>query len=290
MFHQLRGHPVHTVDYGRGGTTIVGIAGAFGTCEIWEQPLELLSRTHRVIAYDHFGTGSTHVPAERVTFEEQVLLLESMLDVLAVDRCVLAGDSNMVAVAVEAALRWPHRFDGLVLVSGGVVHTETELVRRFIAGLREDFDATVDIFVGLCLPEDGSGHLRTWLRDIIRRTGGDRAALLLGSFHDVDLAHRLGEVAVPTVVITGEEDVMPSSTVALVRAMAERIPDCTLVELPGVGHVPTLSRPREVAEGIEELVRRIREERPVDAVGPESSLAGGADVELGAQRCGGAAT
>ena len=254
MFIQLRGHSVHVVDYGAGERTIVGISGAFGNCEIWEQPFELLSRRHRVIAYDHFGTGETRVPAELVTFDEQVAVFEALLDALSVERCILAWDSSMVAVAVEAAVRHPERIEALALVSGGVVHHPSPTVEGFVGGLRSAFEPTVDAFVNLCIPEEDSQHLRDWLRDMIHRTGGERAAVLLESFYGVDLSGRLPQLTMPAVVIQGEKDMFETSNVDAARKMAASIPNCTLEILTGIGHVPTLTRPKEVAEIIERLV------------------------------------
>ena len=57
----------------------------------------------------------------------------------------------------------------------------------------------------------------------------------------------------PTVVIQGERDVMPTSNADIARTMAAAIPNCKLELLSGVGHVPTLTRPKEVADIIERL-------------------------------------
>lgn len=256
MFIKLRDQQVHTVTFGHGDRTIVGVAGAFGTWEIWQQPFELLSRRYRTIAYDHFGAGETHVPKELVTFENQVLVLKALLDAFSIDRCVLAADSNMVAVGVEFAARWPERVEAIALVAGGVVHTPNELTAGFVSRLRTDFEKTVDRFVELCIPEADSQHLRHWLRDIIHRTGGERAAALTESFYGIDVSDRLPALRMPAAVVQGEHDRLPVSNVDSARAMAARIPDCTLEILPGVGHVPTLTRPAEVVAAIQRLIDR----------------------------------
>ena len=252
MFIKVRGQLVHTVDYGEGTPTIVGVSGAFGNTEIWEQPFELLSRRHRVIAYDHFGTGETRVPPELVTFEEQVAVLRELLDALSVERCILVGDSAMVVVAVELAVRHPERVQAIALVSAGAVRDENPTT-AFVAGLRSDFEKTIEGFVPACIPEADSQHLRGWLHDIISRTGGERAAALIESFYGTDLSDRLSQLEMPAVVIQGEQDVLPGSSADGARALAAAIPNCKLELLPGVGHVPTLTRPKEVADIIERL-------------------------------------
>ena len=254
MFRAIRGQRVHTASFGSGDRVLVGVSGAFGTWEVWQQPFELLSSRWRTIGYDHFGVGQTRVAPDIVTFEDQVLLLDGILDTFGVDRCVLAGDSNNTAVALEVALRWPTRVDALVLVSGAVDFSPTPDIRRFVEGLRSAFDTTLDAFVDLCMPEDDVGHLRAWLRDIIARTGGERAARLVESFYEVDVRGKLGAVEVPTLVVHGALDVLPTSTLAAAEELAATIPEAELVVLPDAGHVPTLSRPEAVVDAVEAFV------------------------------------
>lgn len=256
MFIDAMGTRVHTVSFGAGERIVVGIAGSFGTWEMWQQPFELLSGRYRVIAYDHLGAGLTDAPDGLVSFESQVDCLFAVLDHYGVDRCVLAGDSNMVTVAIEAALREPDRFDGLALVAGGVVHEPDERVTAFVAGLRQDFDRTLDGFVAVCVPEPDAEHIRGWLQAIIRRTGAERAAKMVESFYGVDLSSRLPELGVPTTVIQGDHDALPASNAEAARRMAETIPQCRFVLLEGAGHVPTLTRPVDVARELELLFER----------------------------------
>lgn len=255
MFREVRGELVHVVEHGAGDPTIVGITGVFGNVEIWEQPFERLHRRFRTVAYDHFGTGLTHVPAERVTFDEQVALVADLLDVLDIERCVLVGDSSCTQVAVTAAHRWPERISGLVLASGEPVNEFDERTRRFAAGLRDAFDETLEGFVALCLPEDDRGHLRRWLHGIISRTGPERAAHLVESFAGVDVRPLLGSITAPTVVVHGALDrIHPLSGG---EAFAAGIPDAELVVIPDAGHVPTLSRPDRIADVVSGLVERL---------------------------------
>lgn len=246
---------VNTVSFGS-GRPIVGISGSFGTWEIWQPPFELLSSSWRTIAYDHFGTGETHVPAELVTFDEQVGLALDLMDAFELESCVLAGDSSMTAVALEVARRSPGRVSALVLVSGGVVYRPTPDVDRFVEGLRVAFEPTVQAFARLCFPEPDTEHLQRWLRDIIARTGGERAARLVESFYEVDVRAILSEVTVPALVVHGAHDAMPAMTLAAAEELAGTLSDAELLVLEDAGHVPTLSRPSEVAAAIEDFARR----------------------------------
>lgn len=254
MFLDINGHMVHAAVHGTGPPTVVGLAGVFGNIEIWQLPFELLHRSHRTVAYDHYGTGETHVPPELVTFDHQLALVEDVLDALEVDRCILAGDSSLAAVAVAAARRWPDRVDGLVLVAGRIDHTPVERTRQFVSWLREDFESTLEGFVAYCLPEDERGHLRRWLHDIIARTGSERSAQLVESFYDVEVASLLPAIEVPTLVIHGGLDAVNPPEAA--HGYVAEIPDAELLLLEQCGHVPTLSHPQEVADAIEAFAQR----------------------------------
>jgi pimeloyl-ACP methyl ester carboxylesterase len=255
MFRTIRGEQVHTLELGGGPTTIVGLTGVFGTTEIWQQPFELLHHRFRTITYDHFGTGLTHVPPERVTFEAQLGLLGDVLDAFEVERCVLAGDSSLSTVAARYAHDHPDRVDALVLMAGGFDYTPTERTTRFVAGLRHHFEPTLHGFVDLCLPEDDTGHLRRWLRAVIARTGSERCAALVESFYNVEVAALLPAIEVPTLIIHGADDVIHPVDDA--HQLAALLPNVELLVLEDTGHVPTFSRPREVSNTIAALADRI---------------------------------
>lgn len=248
MFIEVHGTMVHAAVYGAGEPTTVGLAGAFGNLEIWQPPFEMLHHSFRTVAIDHLGTGQTRVAPERVTFEGQVALVPAVLDALGIERCVLAGDSSLSAVALAVADRWPERVDRLVLVAGKIDHAPDERTRAFVTALRGSFDATVEGFVAYCLPEDERGHLRAWLYDIIARTGPERAARLVESFYDVEVRSLLRGIEMPALVVHGARDAVTSVDEA--RVLAAELPNSELVILDDAGHVPTLSRPTAVADAV----------------------------------------
>ncbi len=256
LLERIDGQDVFVVTSGAGEAVVVGVAGSFGSTEIWQRTFEILSNNWQTIAYDHFGTGQTHVSESLVTFEHQVQLLGRLIARYnnTGKRLVLAADSSMTTVAIEAAYRWPNLMSGLALVSGGLDFAPSEDVKRFVQGLRFAFEPTVEAFVQMAIPEDTTGRVQRRLYDIIARTGGERAAVLVESFYSVDVRPRLIELAIPTVVIHGELDRLPTSPLAAAEEMADLISDAELIVLPDTGHVPTLNRPEAVATAINQLL------------------------------------
>lgn len=254
MFHTVGSRRVHSVSFGQGPATIVGVAGSFASWEIWEPSFERLSANWRVVAFDHDGVGETKVPVDEITHERHVETLLSVLDAQDVDRCVIAGDSGNAAVAIAAVLEQPERFDGLVVVNGHAWGFDRPEVRQFIGGLRSQFDATVDFFVDLVFPEPDSEHLKAWLRDIIARTGAEAAAKIIEANLAVDLRPRLGELRLPALVIHGVLDGVSASALDDARELAALIPDAELALIDDAGHLPLLSRPEIVADHIAEFL------------------------------------
>jgi pimeloyl-ACP methyl ester carboxylesterase len=246
MFHRVGERHVHSVSFGSGAATLVGVAGSFANWEIWAPVFEHLSRRWRVVGFDHDGVGQTKVPVDQITHERHLETLFSVLDAHEVDRCVIAGDSNNATLAIEAVLAQPERFAGLVIVNGHAWDFDTPDARRFVHGLTEHFDATLDFFVQIVFPEPESEHLQAWLRDIIVRTGPEAAAAIVRSFFGLDLRPRLHELDVPAMVVHGELDVLSANALGDARSLATAL-GAELHLLDDAGHLPLLSRPGEVA-------------------------------------------
>lgn len=258
MFLRIGADLVNTAVFGAGDRTILGVGGWIGNWELWQQPFERLSRTHRVVAYDHPGSGETLVAAERLTFEHQVDTVAGVLDALGIDRCVLAGESMGGTVAVAAALREPERYEALVLVDSPMWDFDDVPVRRFIDGLRADHRGTLRAFVDLCIPEPDSEHLRRWLLRILTRPDAATAIALLEAMFGIDLRPSLPAIQVPVLVINGELDALPANGVERAEETATLIDGARLHVIEGAGHVPTLTRPDEVASEIETFLGAVQ--------------------------------
>jgi pimeloyl-ACP methyl ester carboxylesterase len=247
MFHQLGGDMVNTAAFGAGDRTIVGVGGWVGNWELWQQPFEHLSRLYRVIAYDHPGSGETVVPPGTLTFEHHVDALFGLLDAFDVDRCILAGESMGGTTAMACALREPDRFEAVVLVDSPMWDFDNPSIRQFVDLLRADHARTMSDFVDLCVPEPDSDHFKRWLYRILMRPDVETAVALLEAMYGIDLRHSLPELDLPTLVMNGELDALPANGVERARETASLLPNARLHVIDGAGHVPTLTRPNEVA-------------------------------------------
>ncbi len=248
MFIPAGGYLLNTVQFGSGQLPFVAHGGWVGSWELWQEPFQLMQERWRCIGYDHRGSGASTFPPKAITPDGLVDDLFTVLDYYAVDSCVLAGESLGALTCLEAVTREPTRFRGLVLVDGAPAASR-ERTGRLVDGSRADYARTVEAFVDACVPEPDSEHIRRWGRQILLRAEPEAAARIFECHYERDVAVDLSQVTVPTLVVHGEDDAIVP--LALGQAVAAAIPSSRLIVLPNTGHVPTLTRPRELVEAID---------------------------------------
>jgi pimeloyl-ACP methyl ester carboxylesterase len=236
---------LNVVEWGPAGAPpFVAHGGWAGNWELWQEPFQLMQSRWRCIAYDHRGSGSTVASPDRISPRALVDDLLRLLDQLSVERCVLAGESMGALTVLTLAAEHPERLAGLVLVAGKPVGGVAE---EFVANTRGDYAATVRWFVDACVPEPDSDHIKRWGSQILLRSDGESAARLLETA--VSERPPAERVQAPTLIVHGDRDVIVPLDDA--RELHRRMPESQLVILPGAGHVPTLTRPREVVDAVD---------------------------------------
>lgn len=224
----------------------VAHGGWVGSWELWQEPFQLMQSRWWCVSYDHRGAGASTATAAQITPQALVDDLIRVLDHLQIERCVLAGESLGALTCMSATIAHPDRIAGLVLVDGTPAAGGGQAL---IEGSRTNFAETVRWFVDACVPEPDSEHVRRWGRQILLRADAEAAARILEVHAEQKIAPMAERIGVPTLIIHGEQDaIIP---IAAANALAERIPDATVVTLPETGHVPTLTRPVQVVETIE---------------------------------------
>ena len=150
------------------------------------------------------------------------------------------GDPGCAATA--------QRFEGLVLVDG--LYYRLRRTARIPSPriVKADFDATIGWFVDACVPEPDSAAIRRWGRQILARSAPPAALRLLECMYGVHLRPQVSRIIQPTLILHGDRD----SLVPLSDSewLASQIPQSHLHVVRGAGHVPTVTRPLEVAEAI----------------------------------------
>jgi pimeloyl-ACP methyl ester carboxylesterase len=218
---------------------------------------ERLARTRRVILVDRPGHGWSDRPGgtEDASPARQATLIAQALECIGVERFVLLGHSLGGAVATAFALAYPERLAGLVLLSP-VTHPwpnglswYNALLTTPVAGFV--FAHALALPAGELLLVRGARELfapQAMPPGYLRRAGIRlllRPSEFLANVQDVAVLKcfvaaqvpRYGDIAVPTVVLTGDADTTVSPMLHS-RAIAAALPDARLILLPGIGHMP----------------------------------------------------
>lgn len=233
-----------SLSFGQGPSTLFALGGWVGSGEVW---FELFGHLPdwRCVAYDHRGSGASTHSGSPITVAAQVDDLIAVMDAQRVQRCILGAESSGAGIALEAVLRAPHRFDGLVLVGASWSRPAPGATDSFIGRLEADHEAALRSFVDHCLPEPDSDDHRRWGLHILRRAPLQHAVELLRSRDQLTAQDRLRDIKQPALVVHGELDciVPPASS----QMLAASLPDAELHLLPGVGHVPVFTAAARLA-------------------------------------------
>jgi len=234
---------------------------------MWDPVWDRLTAAHDTLRVDLRGFGeSTAAPSDGWSLATDVL---ATLDALGLDRVHVVGASLGAAVGVEVALLRPAAVQSLVLLApgGSLIPGRTDDLRAFAAAEddaleRGDLDAAAQVNVDTWLvgpgraadavPEDVATRLHAMQR---------RAFEIQLSWPEVDEAEpdppmldRLGEIAVPTLVLQGGHDL--DAIVQAADAVAAGVLGVRRIDWPDVAHLPSLERPDDVVALVEEWIGR----------------------------------
>ncbi|MCX8068840.1 MAG: alpha/beta hydrolase [Anaerolineae bacterium] len=273
-FIEVNGLTVHYKMAGSGRPAFLLLHGFAASTFSWREVMEPMAEWGTVVAFDRPGFGLTERPMEwegpsPYGPEAQAALTVGLMDALGIERTVLVGNSAGGALALLVALTYPERVEALVLVSPAVyvgggapgwvrpllntpqMRRLGPLLARSIRDWGVDFGRSAWHDPSKLTPEIWEGYSKP-----LRAENWDRALWeVTRASRPLGLEKRLGEVRVPVLVVTGDDDrIVP--TQQSVR-LAGEIPGAQLVVVPECGHVPQEECPGPFLEAVEAFLRNI---------------------------------
>ncbi len=243
----LRGASFHFEDQGSGDPLLLVHAFPLDHT-LWTDQIETFSDTHRVIAPDLRGFGRSADAPSVVTMEDHAADLVALLDELDIGKVGVCGLSMGGYIAMALLQEHPERVKSVILCNTRAVGDSNEARRSRLENAdRAERDGPDEIAAAM-LPKMLSAKgledpaLRTRVRSMMtRQRGGGVAAALRGMAARPDRTPLLERLAMPALVIAGDQDVLIPE--AECRAMAETIPGAHYVVLRGAGHLSNLDDP-----------------------------------------------
>ena len=218
---------------------------------MWDGEAEAFSTSHRVVRFDARGFGGTPPDPGPLTMARIADDGAALLGLLGIETAVVVGCSMGGYAALAFARRHPERLAGLVLqdTRAGADTDDARAYRAALATkvLEQGAQAAIEAFVPRLLGKTTHREnpaLVARLEERIRATSREGIARALhGLAARPDSRETLEHIAVPTLIVVGEEDVLtpPSES----EAMAGAIAGSRLEVIPRAGHLSNLERPGE---------------------------------------------
>ena len=252
---QINGIDVYYEEQGSGDPLLL-IMGLAADSLAWMFQLPDFSKHYRTVVFDNRGVGRTGKPAGPYSIAQMADDAKGVLDALDIRRAHVVGVSMGGMIAQELALRHPERVRGLVLACtyatpDAAVERQLETSLGVFGGSRgPNGEITVDLskvdpmtfFQHLLPTVFNAQFIMTELPKLMQVFSG---ALQYGFSMDAIMAQvvatqghdtvaRLGQIKAPTLVLTGDSDLLIPC--ACSDLLAAKIPGARLTKIPGGSH------------------------------------------------------
>lgn len=274
-FADLADIRVHYKVAGQGEPAMILLHGFGASVFSWREVIAPLSEMGITLAFDRPAFGLTERPLradwkDRNPYspEFQVDLTIGLIDLLDAEQAILIGHSAGGTIATLTALGHPDRVRALILVDaaiytgGGALAWVRPLLRTpqmrrlgplivrrirtwgldFIRSSWHDpLQITDEIFEGYQKPLQS----QDWDKGLWELTAASSAPQLAG---------RLGSLAMPVLVLTGDDDrIVP--TEQSIR-LARELPNAELVVIPNCGHLPHEEQPDAFLQAVTAFIEK----------------------------------
>ena len=283
----LGGGPVHWVEFAGGGdeTPLVFVHGLGGSHLNWALVGSALADNRRAVAVDLRGFGLTPGVPRSTTIRSNVRLLDAFIREVVGGEAILVGNSMGGAISVLQAHNAPSTVAGLVLVDPALPPAGWRLDLRVattfmtymtpvvgemymkLAQAQSSPRQQVRRINALCFADPSRADPQlldasTALVEARRKISRKEESFLQATRSLMRLLAQgpryrsiLGDIAVPVLLISGEDDRLVP--IAAAREVAAANPTWDTLFLPGVGHTPQLETPALVINAIAGWLARV---------------------------------
>lgn len=250
-------------DVGEGRIPIIFLHGFPFDKSMWKEQCEFLKTTYRLIAFDIRGFGKStdeNTPLNMSLFADDLIQFMNKLEI---DKAIICGLSMGGFITLNAAKRYPERFEALILCDTQCIADTLEVKEKRIKAIAEIENNGVtnfnEGFVKSVFHEDSlenKKELVANLRSVVSANSQHiitQGLLALASRNET--CSILNKINIPTLIICGREDkVTPLKESEFLK---EHIEGSILKVIDNAGHVSNLEQPREFNECISEFLMNL---------------------------------
>lgn len=240
------------------GPTLVKVANWLNHLEqdwaspMWAPLFRELADMRTLLRYDSRGVGLSDWDVPDITYDSFLTDFETVVEAAETEPFALLGISQGAAVAIDFAVRHPERITHLILW-GGFARGRRQRgnpnnlakSEAFITLMRQGWGKEKspfrDMFASLYLPDATDEQIGWWSQMQRIATSAENAVQMRAAIDDIDVSDRLAEIAVPTLIMHSEGDLV--APVSEARYMAARIPGAQFVMLDSSNHMVMSQEP-----------------------------------------------
>ena len=234
---------------GGGEESLVLVHGSGGDHTHWPRQLRQLSG-FCVYAPDLPGHGRSGGRGRR-SVGDYAAAIQAFVARLGLSGVTLFGHSLGGAVVQSIALEKPDWLSRVVLVGTGA---RLRVAPEILSAIRMDYPAAVEEIVSWAYGPDAPVALVEEGREQFL---GNEPDVVFGDYSacdGFDITDRLGEISVPALVISADNDRL--TPIKYGRFLAEGIPQAELSLIEGAGHMMTLERPEALVSSVCDFLKR----------------------------------
>jgi 3-oxoadipate enol-lactonase len=261
------------------GEPLVLVHNGIGDLRTWDDQVEPFAAHYRVIRYDMRGWGRSICPKGAFSHSRD---LAAIMEALDTTPAIVIGSSFGGRIALDLALERPDTVRALVLVSSALGgYRMSEALDAFEAEIEAAMEAG-DI------PRAAEVDLRVWVDGPNRRPGQvnpevrERARVMAEHVYEVipqqsrdavpmppetPALQRLTEIAVPTLVIVGDQD--QPDTLAIANLLVDKIPNARKVVMRDTAHLPHMEQPHAFNRIVLDFLRELEHKPGMDVQGAQ---------------------
>src|SRR3954468_10109942 len=224
------------------GPPLILSPGLGGSAAYWAPNLVGLAADHRVILYDHRGTGrSSRELAFNVSVEDMAGDVLALMDGLGLASATLVGHAAGGGIGLALALVAPERLDGLVVVNGWARPDphfarcfETRLALLRGSGVRAYIRAQpLFLYPARWSSANDARLAAEEAQQLQHFQGAPNVGARIAALSVFDVDDRLGEIGTPTLLIAAEDDMLVPASCS--ERLAGGLRDSNLARMRG-GH------------------------------------------------------
>ncbi len=236
---------------------ILFLHGVGSDKSVWAPQLAHFGVKRRAVAFDYPGYGESDPAAAGTTRDDFAAAVLGAMNTLGIERAHICGLSLGGVVAIAMHHSAPRRCASLILADSFAVHPDGPAIheRATAASRTLTMKQLAEQRTPVILAAGASEGLRDEVCRTMARIDPDAFRIGTEAVWLADQRDRVAKIAVPTLVLVGDQDTITPPELS--EELANAIPGARLQIFAGAGHLTNIERPDEFNAVVETFIKGV---------------------------------